>query len=68
MYLTLVFYAEHLTNGSQWKVVDAVTETFLTGPVFLFKVNVEIGVPAYTVVVRAVLSRGLWPILKPYSS
>jgi len=44
MYLTLVLlYAEQLTNSNQWKMVDAVTEMFLTGPVFLFKVNVEIG-------------------------
>ena len=44
MYLALVLlYAEQLTSGNQWKVVEAVTETFLTGPVFLFKVNVEIG-------------------------
>jgi hypothetical protein len=44
MYLTLVLlYAEQLTNGNEWKVVDAVTGMFLTGPVFLFKANVEIG-------------------------
>jgi len=44
MYLTLVLlYAEQLTNGNQWKVVDVVREMILTGPVFLFKINVEIG-------------------------
>jgi hypothetical protein len=44
MYLTPVFLcAELLTNGNQWKMVDVVTEMFLRGPVFLFKVNMEIG-------------------------
>lgn len=44
MYLTLVLLCtEDPTNGNQWKVVEAVTETLLTGPVFLFKVNVKIG-------------------------
>jgi len=44
MYLILVLlHAEQQTNGNQWKMVDAVTEMFLTGPLFLFKVNVEIG-------------------------
>jgi len=38
MYLTLVLlYAEQLTNGNEWKVVNAVTGMFLMGPVFLFK-------------------------------
>jgi len=44
MYLTLVLlHAEQLTNSNQWNMVDKVKEMFLTVPLFIFKVNVEIG-------------------------
>jgi len=76
----VIFWRPNECN--QWKVVDAVTEMFLTGPVFLFKVNVEIGskptmswsklfssVEDYSYTFCLETGRVTkWTILKPYSS